>query len=137
MAPDQFGSYLHNRVASRGRLHRAPAPLGLIVSSVVRLGLHLDVELVLVRAVWDRPFQRWEGSHWDARERGRDTEEERDHGNHYERLFFLSMITSFVLDRLLIYLQMLETSGFGQIGGITKKGSAAGLLFMSWSHETK
>lgn len=64
-----------------------------------------------------------------------DTEEERDHGNHYERL--LSMITSFVLDLLLIYLQMLETSGFGQIGGITKKGSAAGLVFMSWSHETK
>lgn len=36
-----------------------------------------------------------------------------------------------------IYLQMLETSGLDQIGGITKKGSAAGLVFMSCSQDTK
>lgn len=34
------------------------------------------------------------------------------------------------------YLQMLETSGLGQIWGMTKKGSAA-LVFMSWSEDTK
>lgn len=77
MAPDQFGSYLHNRMPSRGCFHRTPAPLGLIVSSVVRLGLHLDVEFILVCAMWDRPFQRWEGSHWDAREHGRHRRGER------------------------------------------------------------
>jgi len=38
---------------------------------------------------------------------------------------------------LLIYLQMPETSGLDHIGGITKKGSAAVLFFMSWSQDTK
>lgn len=42
-----------------------------------------------------------------------------------------------VIALLLIYLQMLDTSGLGQIGGITKNGSAAGLVFMSWSQDTK
>lgn len=34
-----------------------------------------------------------------------------------------------------LYLQMLETTGLGHIGGMTKKGSAA-LVFMSWSDDT-
>lgn len=44
----------------------APAPLRLIVSSVVRLGLHLDVELILVSVTGDGPFQWREGGHRDA-----------------------------------------------------------------------
>ena len=32
-----------------------------------------------------------------------------------------------------VYLQMLETIGLDQIGGMTNKGSAVGLVFMSWS----
>lgn len=37
---------------------------------------------------------------------------------------------------LAIHLQMLETSGLCQIWGMTKKGSAGGLVFMSWSQDT-
>lgn len=44
----------------------APAALRLIVSPVVRLGLHLNVELVLVCTMGDRPFQRGERGHGDA-----------------------------------------------------------------------
>lgn len=53
---------------SCGRFDRTPAPLGLIVGSVVRLGLHLDVEFVLVRVTGDGPLQQWERRHRDARE---------------------------------------------------------------------
>lgn len=53
-------------MSSCGRFDRPPAPLGLIVGPVVRLGLHLDMELVLVCALGDRPLQRGEGGHGDA-----------------------------------------------------------------------
>lgn len=53
---------------SRGCFDCPSAPFGLIVSSVVRLRLHLNVELVLVRAMGNRPLQRGERSHGDAKE---------------------------------------------------------------------
>lgn len=49
-----------------GRFDGAPAPLRLVVSSVVRLGLHLDVQLVLVGAAGDGPLQRGKRGHGDA-----------------------------------------------------------------------
>lgn len=70
---DSF-SYLHDRVPPCGGFHGPPAPLRLIVSSVVRLGLHLDAQLVLVGAPGDRPLQRGKGGHGDA-ERHKFTEE--------------------------------------------------------------
>lgn len=64
--------YLHDRMPSCGRFDRTPAALGLVVSSVVGLRLHFDVELILVGAVGDRPFQRRERCHGDAGEQGED-----------------------------------------------------------------
>lgn len=55
-------------MASCGSFDCPSAPFGLIVSSVVRLRLHLDVELVLVCAMGNRPLQRGERSHGDAEE---------------------------------------------------------------------
>lgn len=52
---------------SRGCFDCPSAPFGLIVSSVVRLRLHLDVELILVCAMGNRPLQRGERSHGDAK----------------------------------------------------------------------
>ena len=63
------GSYLHNRVSSCRGLHRPPAPLRLVVGPVVRFGLHVDVQLVLVGASGHRPLQRREGGHGDAADR--------------------------------------------------------------------
>lgn len=95
-------------------------------------GLHLNVELILVCASGDRPLQRWEGSHGDATGTQRTQERTLARGNH--RGYPLRNKPRIVP---LIYLQMLETSGLDQIWGITKKGSAAGLAFMSWSQDTK
>lgn len=59
-------SHLHNGMSSCGGLDCTPAPLCLVVSSVMWLGLHFNVEFILVRAAGNGPFQRREGSHWDA-----------------------------------------------------------------------
>ena len=56
-------------MASCGGFHGPPATLGLVVGSVVGLGLHVDVETVLVRTAGYRPFQRRERCHWDAAEK--------------------------------------------------------------------
>lgn len=133
--------YLHNRMPSCGRFDCTPASLGLIVSSVVRLGLHLDVELILVCAMGDRPFQRGERGHRDAGGHEGYRKGQRSWKEIKVMLFrrhtFILCGMCKVLALLLIYLQMLETSGLGQIGDITKKGSAAGLVFMSWLQDTK
>lgn len=39
-------TYLHYRVASRQSLYRSSAAFGLVVGPVVRLWLHLDLEIV-------------------------------------------------------------------------------------------
>lgn len=43
-----------------------PAALGLIVCPVVRFGLHLDVQLILVYAAGQRPLQRRQRGYRDA-----------------------------------------------------------------------
>lgn len=53
--------YLHAGVSSGRRLHSPPAPLRLIVGSVVGLGLHLDPQLIGSRARWQLPVQGGEG----------------------------------------------------------------------------
>lgn len=55
-------------MSSCGCFDCTSAPLCLIVSPVMRFGLHLDVELVLVCAGGDRPFQGRERGHGDATE---------------------------------------------------------------------
>lgn len=89
-----------------GCFHSPPAPLRLIVSSVVRLGLHLDAQLVLVGAPGDRPLQRGKGGHGDAKRHKFRGEKKHLLDSHPEQL---------VGRRWQIYLQMLETSGLGQI----------------------
>ncbi len=53
-------------MSSCGGFDCTPASLRLIVSSVMRLRLHLNLEFILVCALRDRPFQRGERSHRDA-----------------------------------------------------------------------
>lgn len=114
-------SYLHNGMPPRGRLDRAPASLRLVVSPVVRLGLHLDAELVLVGAAGDGPLQRGQRGHGDAERFTRESGERRK-----------GVKTPAGLRRRGPYLQMLGTIGLCHIGGMTKNGSAA-LALMSWS----
>ena len=59
-------AYLDDRMTSSGGFDRSPAPLCLIVGSVMRLGLHVNMELVLVCMAGDRPFQRGQRRKWDA-----------------------------------------------------------------------
>lgn len=61
-----FQAYLYNRMSSCGGFDRTPASLCLVVSSVVRLGLHLNVEFILVCATGNRPFQWRKRSNRDA-----------------------------------------------------------------------
>lgn len=113
-------------MSSCGGFDRPPASLRLVVSSVVWLGLHLNVELELLCAAGDRPFQRGERRHGDAA--GRDSA-------FYKMIKVI--INVFASFPVVIYLHMLDTSGLVQIGGITKKGSTVGLVLMSWSQDTK
>lgn len=53
-------------MSSCGGFDSTSASLCLIVGSVVGLGLHLDVEFILVRATGDWPLQRGERGHRDA-----------------------------------------------------------------------
>lgn len=59
-------AYLDDRMTSSGGFDRSPAPLCLIVGSVMRLGLHVNMELILVCMAGDRPFQRGQRRKWDA-----------------------------------------------------------------------
>lgn len=60
--------HLYDGVAPCGRFDSSPASLGLVVSPVVRLRLHLNVELILVGATGDGPLQRRQGRYGDATE---------------------------------------------------------------------
>lgn len=72
------------------------AALGLIVSAVVRLGLDLDVQLVLVSATGQGPLQRGQRGHWDAGTRH--THETHTHTNntHIHRLLLLHDFTMII-----------------------------------------
>lgn len=60
--------HLHDRMPSCGRFDGPPASLGLVVSPVVRLRLHLNVELVLVGVTGNGPLQRRQRRDGDATE---------------------------------------------------------------------
>lgn len=93
----------------------------------MRLGLHVDAQLVLVGATGDGPLQRGKRGHGNA---------EGAQGHRRQVKHVPGLGSSWVLSaRWQLYLQMLETTGLGHIGGMTKKGSAA-LVFMSWSDDT-
>lgn len=60
--------HLYDRMAPCGRFDSPPASLGLVVSPVVRLWLHLNVELILVRVTGDGPLQGRQRGYGDATE---------------------------------------------------------------------
>lgn len=59
--------YLHDRVSSSRSLHSSPAAFRLIVSPVVRLGLHLDPEFIRTRVRRQLPVKGRQG--WAAKGR--------------------------------------------------------------------
>lgn len=57
----RFGSHLDDRMSCGWSLDGSSAPLCLIVGSVVRAGLHLDTQLVLVKLGRQRPVEWRQG----------------------------------------------------------------------------
>lgn len=53
-------TYLHYRVASRQGLYRPSAAFSLVVGPVVRLWLHLDLEIVRAGAGGELPVKSWQ-----------------------------------------------------------------------------
>lgn len=126
--------HLYDRMPSCGRFDGAPASLGFVVSPVVRLRLHLNVKLILVGVTGNGPLQRGERRDGDAAEH----QGQEGLGGVMENAPGVQGVfgTFESLAVLLIHLQMLETSGLCHIWGMTKKGSAGALTFVSWSQDT-
>lgn len=79
--------YLDHGVSPGGSLDGSTAALGLVVRAVVRLGLHLDPQLVRARLAGQGPLQGWQGLHGQAgtqreRENSRDGPEKGGFSKH-------------------------------------------------------